>query len=580
MLRKISPATKIAFAAFAASILGFWAQTYGFRHGAFITFISEAFYSISLQWISGHSLFDIIWVNQALYLLLFLGAILYVISKQKEARLVRFGFLLIFLSRVVTVFIIITSAIFVHEDDFSRHENHLLSDMFFYAAQVGWLWLSYAILKYFNQIRAVDKTEIQYDTTIYNDYTDASLWQRFFHLIVDTAIGVMLFYRAIDYWLQSGAFRHFLSGMEAAFGARFSLIIIAVILRLAYFMFTEAIFGTTPGKLLTETRVITEYGERPGAGTVIGRTFSRFVPFEPFSFFGARGWHDKWSGTMVAKEKRTGVHGGNYFYIIPGAMALLFAYSFISERITAHQIKNAENRHVEWQLSKMDRMLTKLTTNDVLDLHLQGGNFADVAIFLKVEKIDGDKITVSKIVPVSNRRANQLYLEEQYKKDKDSLERFTFSRQQIKESFSVENEPPTTASVPLKVADDNCYVREIETFFMPNIKMGRSNSFGSIFSVGLVNTGHPAEVSDIKVVDGDIEITNPGTQYLYARPNGSDGYEFRIDGKTSNVSSDFKINFTVTDSLGRKQIYQVKGNNEYNRYNSNRNERTIERISP
>jgi len=577
MLKKIPPANKIAFAAFAASILGFLAQTYGFRHGGVITFISAAFYSISLQWISGHSLFDIIWVNQFLYLLLFLGAILYVFSKQKEARLVRFGFLLIFLSRVVTVFVVVMSAIFVHEDEFSRHERHLLSDIYFYVAQVGWLWLSYAILKYFNQTKAVDKTEIQYETTVYNDYTEASLWQRVFHLVIDTAIGVMLFYRAIDYWLQSGAFRHLLSGMESVFGTRLSLIILGVILRLTYFMLTEAIFGTTPGKLLTETRVITEHGDKPDAGTIIGRTFSRFVPFEPFSFFGARGWHDKWSGTMVAKEVRTGVKGANYFFIIPAALVLMFAFTFINEEVRAHKIKNFEIQRVALQRAKMDKMLGRLSTNDVLELDQKGSNFGFETTHLKVEKVDGDNITLLKIAYPKNHRINQLYLEELYKRDKATLERLTFSRQEIKKAFKSEREVYPVDGVPLNIKGESFYVKDIETFFTPNIKLSGADSYGPEFYVGLTNTGHPADISDVKVVQGDIEITSPGTQHIKSTTDRNYGFEVNIKGKTTNVYADFKINFTATDSLGRSQIYQIGGNNVYNRDN---NERTIERLSP
>jgi uncharacterized RDD family membrane protein YckC len=69
-----------------------------------------------------------------------------------------------------------------------------------------------------------------------------------------------------------------------------------------YFVF-EATLGRTPAKFLTGTRVVSMDGSRPSTGQILGRSLARFVPFEPFSFFGSsRGWHDSWSRTRVVKN--------------------------------------------------------------------------------------------------------------------------------------------------------------------------------------------------------------------------------------------------------------------------------------
>jgi uncharacterized RDD family membrane protein YckC len=74
---------------------------------------------------------------------------------------------------------------------------------------------------------------------------------------------------------------------------------------LAYYIFFEAVFGRTPGKMLTGTRVVTVDGGTPSFTQILGRNLARYVPFEPFSFFGddAVGWHDSWSGTRVVKVR-------------------------------------------------------------------------------------------------------------------------------------------------------------------------------------------------------------------------------------------------------------------------------------
>ena len=63
--------------------------------------------------------------------------------------------------------------------------------------------------------------------------------------------------------------------------------------------------GKTLGKLLTKTRAVSMSNEPMKFSQVVGRSFLRFVPFEPFSFFGDEpvGWHDQWSKTRVIKDK-------------------------------------------------------------------------------------------------------------------------------------------------------------------------------------------------------------------------------------------------------------------------------------
>ena len=74
---------------------------------------------------------------------------------------------------------------------------------------------------------------------------------------------------------------------------------------LTYYIVCETFFGVTVGKLITGTRVVATQGGKPSLKQIVGRSFARFVPFEPFSFFStpAIGWHDSWSGTRVIKTR-------------------------------------------------------------------------------------------------------------------------------------------------------------------------------------------------------------------------------------------------------------------------------------
>lgn len=71
---------------------------------------------------------------------------------------------------------------------------------------------------------------------------------------------------------------------------------------LSYYALPEAIFGASPAKFLTGTRVISADGGKANFGQILVRTFARMIPFEPLSFvFGDKttGWHDSLSKTRV-----------------------------------------------------------------------------------------------------------------------------------------------------------------------------------------------------------------------------------------------------------------------------------------
>lgn len=71
-----------------------------------------------------------------------------------------------------------------------------------------------------------------------------------------------------------------------------------------YYVVFEGLFQVTPGKLITGTRVVDSNGHKPTFFQIFVRSLTRFVPFEPLSFFGSSksGWHDRWSDTRVVQR--------------------------------------------------------------------------------------------------------------------------------------------------------------------------------------------------------------------------------------------------------------------------------------
>lgn len=83
---------------------------------------------------------------------------------------------------------------------------------------------------------------------------------------------------------------------------------------LVYYIGFEAVIGRTPAKAISGTRVVDETGRPVSVVQVLGRTFSRIVPFELFSFLGDPpvGWHDTWSHTRVVRTRHNPSLGPGY----------------------------------------------------------------------------------------------------------------------------------------------------------------------------------------------------------------------------------------------------------------------------
>ncbi len=72
-----------------------------------------------------------------------------------------------------------------------------------------------------------------------------------------------------------------------------------------FYCILESLSQRTIGKLITQTKVVLENGEKPSFEIIIIRSLCRIIPFEPFSFLGdlPKGWHDTLSKTFVVDIK-------------------------------------------------------------------------------------------------------------------------------------------------------------------------------------------------------------------------------------------------------------------------------------
>jgi uncharacterized RDD family membrane protein YckC len=129
----------------------------------------------------------------------------------------------------------------------------------------------------------------------------ASKGKRFVNLIVDM-IGYYAFLIAIMIFIGITA-PNFMQRWEAGKGLAFATNVVVFFL---YYLVCEGMTMSSPGKLLTRTKVVSEDGGVPTLGQIALRTLIRHVPFEWLPIFGGNGdaaagvpLHDKWSRTVV-----------------------------------------------------------------------------------------------------------------------------------------------------------------------------------------------------------------------------------------------------------------------------------------
>ncbi|MBS1622665.1 MAG: RDD family protein [Bacteroidetes bacterium] len=132
-------------------------------------------------------------------------------------------------------------------------------------------------------------------------FVPANRWRRFAHMQVDGWLMILIFLGFISTFLW--IIREPRSQHINLRAMQFFLYLFMFVVQFLYYIIMESIWGLTPGKCLTGSVVRDDNGHKASVGKLMSRTLSRFIPFDNFSFFGWRGWHDRVSDTWVCREE-------------------------------------------------------------------------------------------------------------------------------------------------------------------------------------------------------------------------------------------------------------------------------------
>jgi hypothetical protein len=352
--------------------------------------------------------------------------------------------------------------------------------------------------------------------------------------------------------------------LETVIGRQGTLFILLILFRLVYYPFFETLLGTTPAKILTRTRVVTVSGDKISFNDSFNRTLSRFVPFESFSFFGAEGWHDQWSGTVVVKETRQGVNGTRYLWIIPAVVVLALAGYFGYEKYEQHQsylYAKAEHDH---KVKGKERTLAALSTAHYVKLEeAQGRSSKDV--YLKVEEIDQEKVVAS-VIPIAQYDVTPPGVEQYYRVHQPVLSRVVLRRDSLRYGYTPdydEYRANQRNTLRLPGEETEYEVGVVFRQFAPVIERpgGSSLSMRGI-ALSFENCGWPGTLTAIRNLKGSIAW---GTELPLAIEGvGVKQYgcsSFTIAGSEYDHNTSYAFELSVTDATGFVHKYLVEGVN-------------------
>jgi hypothetical protein len=240
-------------------------------------------------------------INVYFYLILIISGLIFWISREKIKGFVLFLYSYFLLKGLFSVF----SALIFLIIEFSKNSleaknlNFIVASLFLNGFLV---FFSVLVIKKLLSGKELELNEINESL----EAIETSKKMRFINLVFDfilifyfTQTVLSIFEQAIYLLKDKQEFKRF---EVNTFG------ITIIFVRFIYYWFFESTLGYSPAKFITQSRVASNDLFMPSVSKVFIRTISRLIPFEGISFLGKTGWHDRFSKTLVLKEKNSGAN--------------------------------------------------------------------------------------------------------------------------------------------------------------------------------------------------------------------------------------------------------------------------------
>jgi hypothetical protein len=531
--------------------VNFFTNVFSIIHFSF--FVSE-FYEVDL--LDNDNYVNLL--NIGFYLILFLGGLFYLTSRQKESRLLAFCSSIVFIV-CVTSLLFALPGLFPDREAMERFPSYWLYQSIGIVRNTLFGFLSFRILK---EIRNQHEPVINYEElggTTFEHYVPASRWQRFFHFGVDIVVGILI-YSAFAAYLARALH---LENMEDRFGERTTVWIFLLFVRLIYYGFFEVILGSTPGKYLTETQVLTLEGEKPGRLAMFLRTIIRLVPFEPWSFFGY-GWHDTWTRTQVVCQKRKGIKGGYYFLILPAVAIMCFGVYFGKEKYEDHQSYLRHKQEYDQNIKIIKERLQNVSTDLIINLEDQAERYSERNYYLKVEEVKQATVSCTMFSIRDRYDVTPGEIQTYYESEVNDTSRIEVDKGRLLMAYAEDYDQ--SLSEKWKGFDvfgngGHFEIIRIDKMDEPVLKEGSSKSIqGDMLSLTVTNQGGGALIQEIRNVEGDLQWVNSFPQWM-DRAEARYNRNYAIVATGYSTGKHYKFQIIIKDIKSRTQVYEMEGEN-------------------
>lgn len=506
---------------------------------------------------------DFLWISGSSWALLFnilviIGAVAFYISKEKETRLLRFAFPVLLISNS---YILTFNFYYIFYPDQELSLLDIVYSIVLAGLRIFIFYFFYKSILYLNKLKEIDHETLVYTRTTEISFFKADNWQRLLHFIFDTIIFGIIGFQFLFVFAHTKGFDSVFRSVEMLFNRQILPTIIVIFFGTLFYFVFESLFQATPGKFLTESRVVNKQGLKVPASTIFKRSLSRNIPFDPLSFLAKANWHDAVSNTVVYKEKQTGIKGKYYLLLIPVCAIVFTSMHYREVKIEKERSLKYSNQVLKEKNEEILESLKTIDTNTVLKIPTNAYNFRN--IFLKIEKVTASSIEFS-FLYVEETRDN-MYIEKGYANAKGKLRRGKIKRTDLQRMILTdyrqspdyyEDDKKPFLGISEIPALKGKYIDDVLQLNSPNLMALREPNFTEnelLLRLRLINNGISAEVISItpenknvswNVDDFPMEFENQDPIYLSAEGKGIARYKLKV---------------VVNDSLNKQFIYEISG---------------------
>lgn len=252
-----------------------------------------------------------------------------------------------------------------------------------------------------------------------------------------------------------------------------------------------------------------------------------------------------------------------YCFALPILVVAYFTLTGIRDLWSGHEYNNYKAEEYNFRKERIERALKVLDTNFYIEIKKREDveYFSSYSLFLKVIGRNAETI---KYVVLQPEKYDPLPFEvrDYLLAHRDSLDTLTQPIQNFKKAMAQdidEYESGEGAGCAFTRTKDLYKIADVAYVNGPDIRnRGTGGYGGGSFYLEFLNYGEPAELIEIKNVEGDLKWTNQLPMHIETSSSELDG--FALKGEGSLRFEDYKFILVVKDTMQRTHQFLVQGN--------------------